>query len=56
MQVIKELFKRFDKDGNGTISFDEFLKSLRVSVPCLNTSKGKCCPCLNFECINNKDT
>ena len=26
------MFKQFDKDGNGTISFDEFLIALRVSV------------------------
>ena len=30
MQEAKELFKRFDKDGNGTISFNEFLENLRV--------------------------
>lgn len=29
-QEAKELFKRFDKDGSGTISFDEFLEQLRV--------------------------
>ena len=27
----EEMFKRFDADGNGTISFDEFLQALRVS-------------------------
>ena len=30
IQEARELFKRFDKDGNGTISFNEFLESLRV--------------------------
>ena len=30
-QEIKALFSRFDKDGNGTLSFDEFLEALRVS-------------------------
>jgi hypothetical protein len=30
IQEAKELFKRFDKDGNGTISFNEFLENLRV--------------------------
>lgn len=30
-QEIKELFDRFDKDGNGKISFDEFLVPIRVS-------------------------
>ena len=30
MQEAKELFKKFDKDGNGTISFNEFLENLRV--------------------------
>ena len=30
LQEIKALFARFDKDGNGTISFDEFLENLRV--------------------------
>ena len=32
LQEAKELFKRFDKDGNGTISFNEFLESLRVCL------------------------
>lgn len=27
----EELFRRFDKDGNGTIDFNEFLLTLRVS-------------------------
>ena len=26
------MFKKFDADGNGTISFNEFLTSLRVSM------------------------
>ena len=26
------MFDRFDKDGNGTLSFDEFLQALRVSL------------------------
>ena len=30
-QEIKELFKFFDKDGSGTIDFEEFLKEVRVS-------------------------
>ena len=25
------MFTKFDRDGNGTISFDEFLQNLRVS-------------------------
>lgn len=29
----EELFRRFDKDGNGTIDFNEFLLTLRVSGP-----------------------
>ena len=29
----EELFRRFDKDGNGTIDFNEFLLALRVSGP-----------------------
>lgn len=29
---IKSMFNLFDKDGNGTIDFDEFLQSLRVSL------------------------
>ena len=31
LQEARSMFSRFDKDGNGTISFDEFLQSLRVS-------------------------
>jgi Ca2+-binding EF-hand superfamily protein len=27
----KELFQRFDKDGNGSIDMDEFLLAIRVS-------------------------
>lgn len=27
----EELFRRFDKDGSGTIDFNEFLLTLRVS-------------------------
>ena len=32
LQEAKEMFDRFDKDGNGTLSFDEFLQALRVSL------------------------
>ena len=35
LQDAQALFKQFDKDGNGTLSFDEFLMALRVSVSCL---------------------
>lgn len=28
----EELFRRFDRDGNGTIDFNEFLLTLRVSL------------------------
>lgn len=28
---IQEMYKLFDRDGSGTIDFDEFLISLRVS-------------------------
>lgn len=31
MQEIKAMFDQFDKDHNGTLSFDEFLVALRVS-------------------------
>ena len=31
LQELKTLFDTFDKDGNGTLSFDEFLEGLRVS-------------------------
>jgi hypothetical protein len=30
----KELFDRFDKDGNGSIDMDEFLLAIRVSLQC----------------------
>lgn len=30
-QDLKEMFKRFDKDNSGTIEFEEFLQTLRVS-------------------------
>ena len=29
--VIKTLFEQLDKDGSGSLDFDEFLKALRVS-------------------------
>ena len=29
---IKKCFETFDKDGSGTIDFDEFLVNLRVSI------------------------
>lgn len=32
LQDARAMFQQFDKDGNGTISFDEFLMALRVSV------------------------
>lgn len=28
----EELFRRFDRDGNGTIDFNEFLLTLRVNI------------------------
>lgn len=37
----EELFRRFDKDGNGTIDFNEFLLTLRVSGPGASGS-GEC--------------
>ena len=30
-EQIDEVFKTFDRDGNGTISYNEFLRTLRVS-------------------------
>lgn len=30
-EEIKDLFKKFDKDSSGSINFDEFLLTLRVS-------------------------
>lgn len=30
-QEAKTIFEQFDKDGNGTLSFDEFLVALRVN-------------------------
>ena len=32
LQEAKAMFTDFDKDGNGTISFEEFLQKLRVSL------------------------
>ena len=29
---VDELFQFLDKDGSGTVSFDEFLKALRVAI------------------------
>jgi len=29
-EELKELFQRFDKDGSGTIDFDELLENIRV--------------------------
>ena len=31
LQEAKAIFEKFDKDGNGTLSFDEFLTELRVN-------------------------
>lgn len=31
-QEAMDLFRLFDRDGNGTIDFDEFLITLRVNV------------------------
>lgn len=31
---VTELFKEIDKDGSGTVSLDEFLRAVRVSVSC----------------------
>ena len=41
------MFKLFDKDGNGTISFNEFLEKLRVC------ERGRACACggRSRECI-----
>ena len=30
VQDLKAMFQKFDKDGSGKISFDEFLQALRV--------------------------
>ena len=30
MEEAQQLFEAFDKDGSGTVDFDEFLKNLRV--------------------------
>ena len=32
LQEAKAMFTEFDKDGSGTISFEEFLQKLRVSL------------------------
>ncbi|KAL7376604.1 hypothetical protein ABVT39_011731 [Epinephelus coioides] len=49
-QEATALFQRFDRDGNGTIDFDEFLITLRVNI-----RRGDCAAeqqfvCLNFRC------
>ena len=31
LQEVKELFQKFDRDGNGQLDFDEFLRALRVN-------------------------
>jgi len=36
------MFKKFDKDGSGTIDFDEFLSALRVSLS-VSVSVLICC-------------
>jgi len=30
--VVQQMFKEFDKDGSGSIDFDEFLRALRVCI------------------------
>jgi Ca2+-binding EF-hand superfamily protein len=37
----KELFQRFDKDGNASIDMDEFLLAVRVSIHVFPTLKVK---------------
>lgn len=32
---IKDLFARFDKDGSGSVDYEEFLRAVRVNVYCL---------------------
>ena len=46
LQDLKEMFERFDRDGNGSISFDEFLEKLRVS----GVSCPQCSLSLNVLC------
>ena len=44
------LFKRFDMDGNGSLSFDEFLTSLRVSLARVMTGWNNfCCVSLTVQ-------
>lgn len=38
-EEIDEVFKKFDKDGSGTIDFDEFLLTLRVRWVCWGFEK-----------------
>jgi len=31
--AVQNMFRSFDRDGSGSIDFDEFLRALRVSIP-----------------------
>jgi hypothetical protein len=53
-QEAREMFNTFDKDRSGTLSFDEFLQALRVSLAIFMTSAPTIkiyLACVNIHCF-----
>lgn len=48
MDEIKALFDKFDRDGSGTIDFDEFLRNLRVRKKTALFQSCVTCPFFTF--------
>ena len=40
-EIMRALFDQFDSDGSGSVSINEFLLAVRVSVPLMLTYKKK---------------